>query len=489
MLSRLCTSMSAAATRGEEYDDALRTALQSVQRVPSSRALTEVLTAMPNVSAQSHVSMLRELARESGQKFDCPGWEYSLGAPRSERIAQTRGQVASIAVHRGSVYWLEEGKLIRAKADGSEPKLLHEIRPAGEDSLGNGDLARLRIAKDTLYWLAGERLFRMPVAGSAAEELGKTSFARELFIEGRSLFVIDGPQILRIALDTLARDVIADGQGQPKHLFVAGGHAYWADWQTEVRRKKLAPGGKVESVARLFQISGFLPTSDGFWIIDRTLRHVHAAQGRVVAEVSTGLWKEGYPVSIGVAGATTIAALPGNGRGWPHTGKIVRLTLAPEPDQESLDVGFASPHHLTVGDGWVYWADASGVFRTATPSAPVAAVGAPPSTTSRRGDVEPSPGPLEDRESLRIMGSIERAGLGKALAAVEPAVRACFGKQKAQWAIKGVISAPGQLASLSVVKPSEGAPEACIRGAMNKGKYPRPAGGGVVIFTWQPPAQ
>jgi hypothetical protein len=370
VLSQLCADMSGSAKKGVRYDDALISALKSASAARPSAGLSEQLSLMRQVSSRNHVPMLRKLALGKGQKFDCPGWEYRLGAPKSERIAQPRGHVGSIAVYRGALYWLEEGKLFRAQLDGSQATLLHQVRPEGEDGLGNGDLMRMQIAGDTLYWLAGERVFRMNLGTSKIEELGRTGHGQELALAGEGLYLTDGSGIVRLNLATRARELVAEAQGDPKYLFVSGGNVFWADRMVDLRRMKLAPSGPIETLAKLYEASGFLRTADGFWILDLTLRRVDATKGSVVEEVPTKRWKDGYPASAASDGTTTWAAFYGGPLAWPNTGSIARVTFAAEPQQQTVDTGFEGANHLALGEGWLFWADANGIYRTPSTTKP-----------------------------------------------------------------------------------------------------------------------
>lgn len=372
-LNALCAGMTAAAKARENLSDAYERELKAMEAGRLSGRLRSHFEMMASVNPGDHVTLLKGYAKEHGFSFECPGWEFRLGPPRSPRIAATQKRISGLAVHAGALYWIEGGALMRSGLGGANPKVLHSVEPKGEDSLGNGDLVRLQVVGDTLYWIAGERVWRMNTADGKPEALLTTTYANELHVDGNALFVTDQPRVVRIALDTGKAEVVADGEGRTTFVYSGGGYVWWEttrepDWRNLLRRKKLGDPSAPITIEELFQPDGFVRVEGGFWVNDRTLRPYLADAPPRGGAFDTDDWGTGNPSSMVIAPDGAFGLFHGDGQGWPNTGVLAKLTLARASPPAPIDVGFAGPHHLVLADGWLYWADATmGLYRAKVP--------------------------------------------------------------------------------------------------------------------------
>lgn len=114
-LKAFCAEMTAAGAKGEREDEAFD---RLSRTAPST--IAGVFKGMKDVNPEDRPCILREYAAETGKTFDCPGWEFRLGRPKSPRIVPTKGTVAALAVHSGGLFWLEDGSLFRSELDGAK---------------------------------------------------------------------------------------------------------------------------------------------------------------------------------------------------------------------------------------------------------------------------------------------------------------------------------------------------------------------------------
>ncbi|MFT3708215.1 MAG: hypothetical protein QM817_11230 [Archangium sp.] len=380
-VKKFCDAWTKASANAERYDDAIQATLEALQPGDEPFSWDSALRALGFSSPSSHPAIMREAAKEAGETFDCPAFEFPGGQPHHqiELDAESAVGTVAIAVDGSQLFVLRE---LHEKNKPAATVLQRGKTVIATGLSETGSYPELLLSAKSVVVISKE-ISVVPRAGGKPLVLMTRDRIGGFAIDGETLLFLNDGKLQSVPLAGGAPRVVVAFGGTPQlqNMF-GGGSGSNDDMQSNVF---VTPRGWIVSAAAgTFCVSrdGKLTElerggRDAFVIGNELYGNWGSAsappkslfkksKGPAAAKPEPGLYKfpcDGAPVRVGPDFElawhvpSKDGAVFGLDRiGW--TGKIRLMRFKPGQAKPALVAEpIGDPYSLLVADRRVYWFD------------------------------------------------------------------------------------------------------------------------------------